>query len=81
MDRFEPFIYNTYNYPTREECWEDLGKYLKELHEKGDIWLREVPEVISETDFDTKEVINQGFVRGVVVPCTKTLNLTTMGYE
>jgi hypothetical protein len=64
----EYFSYQTKPYETETACWTDLGAYLKEKNDMGWVWLRVVPEVNSERNFDTKETSYRGFVRGGVIP-------------
>lgn len=73
--------YKTPIYETREECWQDLHNYL-DTHAKWNlVFLRESPQVYSEKEFDTKKVINRGFVRFSVSPVKydNTLTIPSIG--
>jgi len=64
----ESFSFGTGAKDTEVEAWQALGEYLKEKGETGWVWLRVVPMVESEINFDTKKEAWFGFVRGGIFP-------------
>lgn len=46
-----------------EECWKELGEYLEKHAQDRMVVFRDVPQVHSDVDFDTKHRVHVGYVR------------------
>jgi hypothetical protein len=78
--KMEPFYFATGAKDTELEAWQALGEFLKKKGEMDWIWLRVVPMVECEINYDTKKEAWFGFVSGGIFPTDfNTLHIPGIG--